>query len=194
MVASLRVLLSVALVVPAASLVPSSRAGSRISTRRDALAAAAAATLGVAVRPAIADTAVPAAKVGVTPGGVKYFTKVTDDTCSPFNPCTPQKNDLVKIKYKSFLSNGQMYDSSEGPGRKPLAVKFGAGQMLPGWEEGLEGMKMGQTRVIQVPPSMAYGDKGVEIPTKDGGKEYLVPPNERLQFELTLVQVSLPPP
>ena len=65
---------------------------------------------------------------------------------------------------------------------------------LPGWEEAIEGMQMGQTRIIQVPPAMAYGEKGLSIPTKDGGSEFLVPPGERLQFELTLVQVSLPPP
>ena len=63
--------------------------------------------------PANAATEVPKDKVGVTPGGVKYFTKVSDTTCSPFNPCTPQEGDIVKIKYKSYLSNGQMYDSSE---------------------------------------------------------------------------------
>jgi hypothetical protein len=85
--------------------------------------------------------------------------------------------------------------SRQGPGRKPLAAKFKAepAQILPGWEEALEGMQMGQTRVIQVPPALAYGEKGLKIPTKDG-EEFLVPPNERLQFEITLVQVSLPPP
>ena len=55
-------------------------------------------------------------------------------------------------------------------------------------------MKPGGTRIIQVPPALAYGEKGVKLETKDGTVEYLVPPNERLQFELTLVQVSLPPP
>ena len=50
---------------------------------------------------------------------------------------------------------------------------------------------MGQTRIIQVPANMAYGDKGVSVPTKDGGSEYLVQPGERLQFELTLVQVAV---
>ena len=68
------------------------------------------------------------------------------------------------------------------------------GSQLPGWEEALDGMQMGQTRIIQVPPSMAYGEKGIQIETKDGSTEYLVPPNEKLQFEITLVQVSLPPP
>lgn len=147
------------------------------------------------MRPATAeDVKVKAASVGVTPGGVKFFDKVTTDTCSPFNPCSPQAGDIVKIKYKSYLSNGQMYDSSEGPGRKPVAMKFKADPpaMIKGWEEAIDGMKMGQTRVIQVPANMAYGDKGVEIPTKDGGTEFLVPPGERLQFELTLVQVAIP--
>ena len=89
-----------------------------------------------------------------------------------------------------------MYDSSEGPGRKPLAAKYKADppQLLPGWEEALDGMQMGQTRIIQVPPALAYGAKGLPIETKSGETEYLVPPNERLQFELTLIQVSLPPP
>lgn len=83
----------------------------------------------------------------------------------------------------------------QGPGRKPIAARFGEGQLpIKGWEEALEGMQMGQTRIIQVPPSMGYGEKGLPIETKDGSTEYLVPPNERLQFELTLVQVSLPPP
>jgi FKBP-type peptidyl-prolyl cis-trans isomerase len=144
-----------------ASLVPAARP---VSTRRNALATAAAAAAGVlAVRPATAeDVKVKAASVGVTPGGVKFFDKVTADTCSPFNPCSPQAGDIVKIKYKSYLSNGQMYDSSEGPGRKPVAMKFKADPpaMIKGWEEAIDGMKMGQTRVIQVPANMAYGDKG----------------------------------
>ena len=45
-------------------------------------------------------------------------------------------------------------------------------------------------RVIQVPPALAYGEKGLRIKTSDGTVEYLVPPNERLQFEITLVQAS----
>lgn len=83
---------------------------------------------------------------------------------------------------------------SQGPGRKPLAVKFKSGKLLPGWEEGMEGMKEGGVRVMQVPSSLAYGEKGIKVETKDGTEEYLVPPNEKLQFELTLLQVAVPPP
>jgi len=138
---------------------------------------------------------VSASKVGVTNGGVKYFVK-EPGSCSPFNPCVPQAGDLVKIKYKAYLSNGKMFDSSEGPGRKPLAAKYKASppQLLPGWEEALETMEQGSTRVIQVPPALAYGEKGVQVETKDGTMEYLVPPNEKLQYEITLIQVAIPPP
>jgi len=176
---------------------PATPSGSTASsTRRSIVGGALAAAAAVTVPPAFADDkVVSASKVGVTPGGVKYFTK-EPGSCSPFNPCVPQAGDFVKIKYKAYLSNGQMFDSSEGPGRKALAAKFKASppQLLPGWEEVLETMEQGSTRIIQVPAALAYGEKGVPLETKDGKVEYLVPPNERLQFELTLVQVALPPP
>ena len=82
-----------------------------------------------------------------------------------------------------------MYDSSDGPGRKPLAAKYKANQILRGWEEALEDMREGGTRVIQVPASLAYGDKGVCFENGD----CLVQPGERLQFELTLKRVAMPP-
>ena len=87
-----------------------------------------------------------------------------------------------------------MFDSSDGPGRKPIAAKFKSNQLLPGWEEAMEDMKEGGKRVLQVPPALAYGDKGVKVTLKDGTEEYLVPPNEKLQFEIELIQVAVPPP
>jgi len=167
------------------------------SRRNFALSAASSAFAAALPQQAHAEegTVVSSAKVGVTPGGVKYFDKAPG-SCSPFNPCVPQAGDVVKIKYKAYLSNGKMFDSSDGPGRKPLAAKFKASppQLLPGWEEALATMEQGSTRVIQVPAALAYGDKGVQVETKEGTLEYLVPPNERLQYELTLIQVAIPPP
>ena len=89
-----------------------------------------------------------------------------------------------------------MFDSSDGPGRKPLAAKFKADppQLLPGWEEALATQKVGSTRVIQVPPALGFGEKGLAIENKEGNTEYLVPPNEKLQYELELVAVTVPPP
>lgn len=142
--------------------------------------------------PALADK--PVAKFFATEGGVKYF-DLKEGSCDLFNvACSPAKGDVVQIRYKSYLSNGKMFDSSEGPGRKPLVAKLGSGQILKGWEEVLVSMKPGGTRVIQVPAPLAYGEKGVPLEQSDGSLEYLVPPNERLQFEITLVQVAVPPP
>ena len=68
-------------------------------------------------------TVARAAFFDVAQGGVKYF-DLEEGKCALFNvACSPQKGDLVKIKYKAYLSNGKMFDSSEGPGRKPLAAK-----------------------------------------------------------------------
>lgn len=102
----------------------------RAVRRRDALSAAAsAATLLLGSRAEAAE----ARKFYSTPGGVKYF-DLEEGSCALFNvACTPQEGDLVKIKYKGYLSNGQMFDSSEGPGRKPLAVKYKSGKLIPGY-------------------------------------------------------------
>ena len=84
-----------------------------------------------------------------------------------------------------------MYDSSlRRPGPQRLAAKYKANQILAGWEEALETMREGGTRVLQVPANLAYGDKGVCF---ENGGECLVQPGERLQFELTLKRVAMPP-
>ena len=128
--------------------------------------------------------------------GELAFTNLFEDrtpefkAMNPFNKCPVLKDgDFVIIEYKSFNSKGQMYDSSDGPGRKPLAAKYKANQILAGWEEALETMREGGTRVLQVPANLAYGEKGVCF---ENG-ECLVQPGERLQFELTLKRVAMPP-
>jgi len=167
-------------------------APANLLSRRGAAAGGAAAALLSALPPAQA--AEGARKFFSTEGGVKYF-DLKEGSCDLFNvACSPATGDVVQIRYKSFLSNGKMFDSSEGPGRKPLIAKLGSGQMLKGWEEVIVSMKPGGVRVLQVPPALAYGEKGVPLEQVDGTVEYLVPPNERLQFELTLVQVAIPPP
>ena len=180
-------MLAVLFVLPASLLTPLEPPRQQLGRRQVATAAAAALVLAPRQR-ASADQVVR--KFFTTEGGVKYF-DVEEGKCALFNvACSPQKGDLVKIKYKAYLSNGKIFDSSEGPGRKPLSAKYKSGALLPGWEEGMETMKEGGTRVMQVPAAMAYGEKGVQITNKDGSTEYLVPPNERLQFEITLIQVA----
>jgi peptidylprolyl isomerase len=63
---------------------------------------------------------------------------------------------VVKIKYKGTLSNGSVFDSSEG--KDPLEFLVGAGQIIPGLETGIKGMKVGQKKQITIKAAEAYGD------------------------------------
>ena len=62
----------------------------------------------------------------------------------------------VKVHYTGRLDDGTVFDSSEG--REPLAFTIGLGQMIPGFEQGVIGMDVGDSREIHVPAEQAYGD------------------------------------
>jgi len=62
----------------------------------------------------------------------------------------------VKIEYVGKLEDGTIFDSSEG--REPLAFTVGGGQMIPGFDKGVVGMKVGETRELRLEPGDAYGE------------------------------------
>ena len=66
-----------------------------------------------------------------------------------------KQGDMVRIHYKGTLSDGSVFDSSEG--RDPLEFTYGEGQVIPGLELGMEGMSVGDKRVVEVPSDQAYG-------------------------------------
>lgn len=66
-----------------------------------------------------------------------------------------KQGDTVKIHYTGTLSDGSVFDSSEG--RDPLEFTFGAGQVIPGLENGMKGMSQGDKRVIVATADEAYG-------------------------------------
>ena len=68
----------------------------------------------------------------------------------------------VKVHYTGKLDDGTIFDSSEG--REPLAFTIGLGQMIPGFEQGVVGMEVGETKVVQITAEQAYGG----IPTGRG--------------------------
>jgi hypothetical protein len=72
-------------------------------------------------------------------------------------------NKKAAVYYKGWLTNGQMFDQSR-PGSdgklQPFTFTLGAHQVIPGWEQGMVGMKVGGTRLIIVPPAVGYGDQG----------------------------------
>jgi FKBP-type peptidyl-prolyl cis-trans isomerase len=75
---------------------------------------------------------------------------------------------------------GREFDSSLDR-NEPHAFKLGAGEVIRGWDEGVNGMKVGGRRTLTIPPEMAYGTAGL-------GE--LIPPNATLIFEVELIDVQ----
>jgi peptidylprolyl isomerase len=73
---------------------------------------------------------------------------------------------------------GRQFDSSKGRG-EPFSVRLGGGEVIGGWDEGVQGMQVGGTRVLIIPPELGYGAYGA------GG---VIPPNATLKFEVELLQ------
>jgi FKBP-type peptidyl-prolyl cis-trans isomerase 2 len=72
-----------------------------------------------------------------------------------------QSGDTVKVHYKGTLSDGQLFDSSEG--REPLQFLLGSGQVIKGFDDGVTGMLIGEKKTIQIPSEEAYGPIDEEL-------------------------------
>jgi FKBP-type peptidyl-prolyl cis-trans isomerase 2 len=77
------------------------------------------------------------------------------------NFMTAKANDKVKVHYKGTLSNGEVFDSSEG--REPLEFTLGTGQVIPGFDNGVIGMQVEESKTINIPCNEAYGDIREEL-------------------------------
>lgn len=72
-----------------------------------------------------------------------------------------KSNDTVKVHYKGTLTDGTVFDSSEG--REPLEFTMGQGQLIPGFENAVMGMEINQTKSCFIPSAEAYGDVNPEM-------------------------------
>ena len=70
-------------------------------------------------------------------------------------------NDKVRVHYKGSLSDGVMFDSSEG--RDPLEFTIGSGQIIPGFENGVIGMQVDESKTLNIPAAEAYGQPKAEL-------------------------------
>jgi peptidylprolyl isomerase len=112
-----------------------------------------------------------------TPSGLQY-----DDTVAGTG-ATATAGQRVKVHYTGWLwqdgQQGKKFDSSKDRGQ-PFSFRLGGGEVIGGWDEGVQGMQVGGTRVLIIPPDLGYGAYGA------GG---VIPPNATLKFEVELLGV-----
>ena len=109
------------------------------------------------------------------PSGLQY-----DDT-TPGTGEQAKAGAHVKVHYTGWLWQdgvaGRKFDSSKDRGQ-PFRFQLGGGEVIRGWDDGVQGMKVGGTRVLIIPPELGYGARGA------GG---VIPPNATLVFEVALL-------
>ncbi len=92
-----------------------------------------------------------------------------------------QSDDEVTVQYVGVdYKSGKEFDSSWSR-NEPFSFQLGAGQVIPGWEQGVEGMKVGGRRELVIPPELAYGE---------AGSPPAIGPNETLVFVIDLLEVG----
>lgn len=98
-----------------------------------------------------------------------------------------RNGNVVRVHYSGWLydasrpdKRGQKFDSSKDS-NQPFDFTLGAREVIPGWDEGVAGMKVGGARILTIPPAMGYGGRGVSG---------VIPPNATLVFEVELLEVK----
>lgn len=115
-----------------------------------------------------------------TSSGLMYI--VTRE--APAQAASPQKNKTVVVHYTGWLdedgARGRKFDSSVDRGQ-PFEFVIGVGQVIPGWDEGVMGMKVGEKRHLIIPPHLGYGSRGAGS---------IIPGNATLHFDVELLGIK----
>src|SRR3989344_6886778 len=94
---------------------------------------------------------------------------------------TAKSGDTVAMNYTGRLQDGTVFDSNVDPKFQhvePFVFTLGAVQVIPGWDKGIVGMRVGEKKVLTIPSTDAYGARGIPG---------VIPPNSTLVFDVELV-------
>jgi peptidylprolyl isomerase len=89
-----------------------------------------------------------------------------------------EDGDVLTVLYHGTLADGKVFDTTQN--RAPFGFRLGARQVIPGWDQGMKGMRVGGKRKLVIPPELAYGNA-------NSGE---IPPNSTLTFEVELLRVD----
>ncbi len=126
--------------------------------------------------PTSAPTTAVASPIAPTPPPITKL--LIEDTQVGIGTAAANGN-TITVNYTGMFTDGKVFDTSTG--KQPLTVVIGTGQVIPGWDQGILGMKVGGKRRLIIPSSLAYGEKGA------GG---VIPPNATLVFDIELLDVK----
>lgn len=117
---------------------------------------------------------------------------LTIAACSPTGdvistPRTVQLGDTVSVEYTGSFPNGTVFDTSEGRG--PLTVQIGAGQVIPGFEDGLLGLSLNEQARLEIPPEQGYGVRSEEFIQTVSVEDFGIDPTEYIG---EIIQVTAP--
>jgi peptidylprolyl isomerase len=110
-----------------------------------------------------------------TASGLKYYV-----ISKSANPVKAEAGKTVKVHYSGYLADGKMFDSSVERG-EPIEFPLGKGQVIPGWDEGIALMHIGDKMRLVIPYHLAYGEQG---------RPPMIPPKAELTFDVELMDVK----
>ncbi|MBP9803162.1 MAG: FKBP-type peptidyl-prolyl cis-trans isomerase [Candidatus Pacebacteria bacterium] len=114
--------------------------------------------------------------------GVLAYLTLNKDGAGSSN-ATAKAGDVVSVNYTGRLQDGTVFDSNVDPSFghvEPFVFPLGIGQVIPGWDEGIVGMKVGEKKTLTVPPEKGYGENAVGP----------IPANSTLVFEVEVLAIN----